>query len=40
MVNGELVNDLDFIVKKENAIQRKYTVIRRGKKNYYLVKHK
>lgn len=35
-VNGEKI-DLDFVVSKENAIQKKYIVIRRGKKKYYLV---
>ncbi len=35
-VNGEKI-DLDFVVSKENAIQKKYIVIRRGKKKYYLI---
>lgn len=35
-VNGEKI-DLDFAVSKENAIQKKYIVIRRGKKKYYLI---
>ncbi len=38
-INGEKVNDLDFIVKKENAISNQFTVIKRGKKKYSLVKH-
>ncbi|HEY8395211.1 MAG TPA: tyrosine--tRNA ligase, partial [Bacilli bacterium] len=34
-VNGETVTDFDFTVSKTNAIEGKFTVIRRGKKNYY-----
>ena len=39
LVNGTQQKDLEFIVSKENAIGKKYTIIRRGKKNYYLLKH-
>ena len=38
-VNGEKENSLDFMVKKENAIEKEFTVLRRGKKKYTLVKH-
>ncbi len=38
-INGEKVNDLDFIVKKENALFNEYTVIRKGKKKYFVIKH-
>jgi len=38
-VNGEVQNLFDFIVSKENAIEGKFTIIKRGKKNYYLIKH-
>ena len=38
-INGEKVNDLEFTVSKENAIGGKFTVIRRGKKKYFLIKH-
>ena len=38
-VNGEVVKDMNFAICKENAIGGKYTVIRRGKKNYYLIEH-
>ena len=34
-----MVNNLEFIVSKENAIGGKFTVIRRGKKKYFLIKH-
>lgn len=39
LVNGEQQKNLEFTVLKENAIGNKYTVVRRGKKNYYLLKH-
>ena len=38
-INGEKQNDLEFIVEKQNAIDEKFTVIRRGKKKYFLVQH-
>lgn len=38
-VNGEIISDLTFIITKKGAIDRQFTVIRRGKKNYYLIKH-
>lgn len=38
-INGEKVNDLEFMVSKENAIGGQFTVIRRGKKKYFLIKH-
>ena len=38
-INGDKVNDLDFIIKKENAIVDNYTIIRKGKKKYFVIKH-
>lgn len=38
-INGDKVNDLDFIVKKENAIVDNYTIVRKGKKKYFVIKH-
>ena len=38
-INGEKVKDLDYVVSKEQAIGGKFTVIRRGKKKYFLIKH-
>ena len=38
-VNGEVIKDLEFVIKQENAIENKFTIVRRGKKNYYLIKH-
>ena len=39
-INGDKVNDLDFVVKRENAIDNKFTIIRKGKKKYYVIIHK
>lgn len=38
-VNGVKQNDLEFVVEKKNAIDEKFTVIRRGKKKYFLILH-
>ena len=38
-VNGEVVKDLEFVISKANAIEGQFTILRRGKKNYYLIKH-
>ena len=38
-VNGEKVNDLEFIIKKDNAIVDNFTIIRKGKKKYFVIKH-
>ena len=38
LVNGDKVNS-NIEVSTENALFNKYTIIRRGKKNYFLVKH-
>ena len=35
-VNGEKIQDLNFIIDKSVAIEHKYVVIRRGKKKYYI----
>ena len=39
-VNGWQEKDLNRLIQKAQAIGETYTVIRRGKKNYYLIKHK
>ena len=36
-INGKIEKDLNFLVGKACAIEGKYIVIRRGKKNYYLM---
>ncbi|QMS85534.1 tyrosine--tRNA ligase [Candidatus Xianfuyuplasma coldseepsis] len=38
-VNGEKIQDLNFVVSKTNAINNEFTVLRRGKKKYALIKH-
>ena len=38
-VNGEKQTDLDFVVEKKDAIEGLFTVLRRGKKKYALIKH-
>ena len=39
-INGDKVNDLEFVVKRENAIDNKFTIIRKGKKKYYVIIYK
>lgn len=39
LVNGKKMTDLDFIVKKENALHKSLTVIRKGKKYYFVIRH-
>ena len=38
-VNGVKQNDLEFVAKKSDAIDGSFTVLRRGKKKYFLVGH-
>jgi tyrosyl-tRNA synthetase len=38
-VNGVVINQLGFIVSPSQALFGRYTVIRRGKKQYFLVYH-
>ena len=38
-VNGDRITDLNFVVSREQAFGNRYTVIRRGKKKYYLIEH-
>ena len=37
-INGDVVKDENIIINEENAIDNKFTIIRRGKKKYYLIK--
>ena len=37
-INGDKINDLDYIVSKDNAIG-SFTIIRKGKKKYFVIKH-
>ena len=36
-INGEKVNSLDFVVNSDIAIDKKYVVVRRGKKKYFII---
>ncbi len=38
-VNGDKVQDLEFVVKQDSSIGGEFTVLRRGKKKYALIKH-
>ncbi len=38
-INGDKVSDLEFMVKKADAISGEFTVLKRGKKKYSLVRH-
>ena len=38
-INGERNTDIQYILSVEDQIEGKYTVIRRGKKKYFLIKH-
>ena len=35
-INGEKINDLEFVINKAIAIDNKYVVVRRGKKKYFI----
>ena len=39
LINGVQEKSLEFTISKDNALGGKYTIVRRGKKNYYLLKH-
>ena len=39
-INGVKQKDLSYIVEKKNAIGEEFTIIRRGRKKYFLVHHK
>ncbi|WP_044894588.1 tyrosine--tRNA ligase [Bacillus alveayuensis] len=39
-VNGERIQDVNKVLTKEDRIEGQFTVIRRGKKKYYLIKYK
>lgn len=38
-INGDVVDDLDFVISRENAIEGTLTLIRRGRRNYHVVNH-
>lgn len=39
LVNGQKITDLEFTVQKENALHKSMTVIRKGKKYYFVIRH-
>lgn len=39
LVNGNKVIDLEFVIRKENALHKSLTVIRKGKKYYFVIRH-
>lgn len=39
LINGDKIQDLEYVITKEDAFGQEATVIRRGKKKYYIVKH-
>lgn len=36
MVNGDKVTDLNYVIKKEDAFDQEFTIIRKGKKHYFV----
>lgn len=38
-VNGQKVEDFDFVLSKENAIDQSLSIVKKGKKNFYLINH-
>ncbi|MBO8177792.1 MAG: tyrosine--tRNA ligase [Bacillus sp. (in: Bacteria)] len=38
-INGERITALDYVVDKKDRIEGKFTIIRRGKKKYFLIKY-
>jgi tyrosyl-tRNA synthetase len=39
-VNGDKITDLEYIINENVLVKGKYIIIKRGKKNYYLIKYK
>ena len=39
-LNGEKVDSLDLVVSKDKCLSKKYIIIRRGKKKYYIGEYK
>lgn len=39
-INDQIITDVEYIISIDKALYNKYTIIRRGKKKFYLVKHK
>lgn len=39
-INGEKISDIDYTITKDKCIDKKYLVIRRGKKKYFIIVYK
>ena len=39
-INGEKINDLEYVINENDFIDNEYIIIRKGKKNYYIGKRK
>ncbi|HHX78748.1 MAG TPA: tyrosine--tRNA ligase [Acholeplasmataceae bacterium] len=39
MINGVFENDFEFLISKDNALEETYSILRRGKKKYAIIKH-
>lgn len=39
LINGEVENKVETLLNQNTALFQKYTIVRRGKKNYYLIAH-
>ena len=39
-INGEKINNIDYTITKDKCIDKKYLVIRRGKKKYFIIVYK
>ena len=35
-INNEKINDLEYVISKENAIDNEIIIVKKGKKKYYL----
>ncbi|HZG74048.1 MAG TPA: S4 domain-containing protein, partial [Chondromyces sp.] len=38
-INGEKVTDVQYVLSEADKMEGKFTIIRRGKKKYYLIKY-
>ena len=38
-INGDKINDLEYTISKDNALYNEYTVVRKGKKKYFVIRH-
>lgn len=39
-INGEKVNDLESVISKDKALYNQWTIVRKGKKKYFVISHK